>query len=140
MILETLVIEWRDAREAILRADWSNPVVAKANVHLWTRLGHAEAALMAHARAMQPAIPPGQHEDGLIDGEVRDGVAYPTVNANKVTYPAAGGEIAHYTRPDGGFMMIDMGVNSDIAIQTGDRLEFDVGAGTVTLIRKVLQP
>jgi len=77
--LESLVIEWRDARETILRADWSNPVTAKANVHLWTRLGHAEAALMARARAMQPVIPPGPHEDGLIDGDVREGVAYPTV-------------------------------------------------------------
>jgi hypothetical protein len=48
--LENLVTEWRDAREAILLVQWGDPVVAKAHTHLWTRLGHAEAALMSYAR------------------------------------------------------------------------------------------
>jgi len=50
--LEKLVTEWRDAREAILRTDWSHPTVDPEKRALWTRLGDAEAALMAHARRL----------------------------------------------------------------------------------------
>ena len=55
--LEKLVTEWRDAREAILRVDWGNPENAgpagnRRLVPHWERLGHAEAALMAHARRL----------------------------------------------------------------------------------------
>jgi hypothetical protein len=105
MPLEALVIEWRDAREAILLVNWGDPVVAKAHTHLWKRFGNAEATLMAHARKL-PTEP----------------------------------EIAHYSRPDGGFMMIDMGANSDVAIRTGDSIEFDVAAGTVQIRRRETKP
>ena len=54
--LEKLVIEWRDAREAILSANWSHPTVDPAHKALWTRLGHAEDALMTHARMMERPI------------------------------------------------------------------------------------
>ena len=50
--LEKLVTEWRDAREAILRTDWSHPTVDPEKLALWTRIGHAEVALMAHARRL----------------------------------------------------------------------------------------
>lgn len=52
--LEKLVIEWRDAREAILRIDWSKGTTNPALLELWERVDHAEAALMAHARTIQP--------------------------------------------------------------------------------------
>lgn len=53
--LEALVAEWRDAREAILLINWGDPQVAKANTHLWGRLGKAESALMAYARSLSYA-------------------------------------------------------------------------------------
>ena len=57
--LEKLVIEWRDAREAILSADWSH-TVALANKALLARLIRAEDTLMAHARMMErPICVPG---------------------------------------------------------------------------------
>lgn len=56
--LESLVTEWRDAREAILLVNWHDAKIAVAHTHLWTRLGNAEAALMAHARGMRPASEP----------------------------------------------------------------------------------
>lgn len=64
-MIEILVAEWRDARNAIILVDWKDPVVAKAHIHLWTRLGHAEAALMHYARThIAPVInEPRQGED-----------------------------------------------------------------------------
>lgn len=95
--LESLVTEWRDAREAILSADWKDPARAGTNVLLWDRLANAEDALMAHARTL-PLAP--------------------------MTWCAM---------PDGGRVIIDL--PDTVAIHTGDRLTFDVGAATYTIER-----
>lgn len=54
--LESLVIEWRDARQAVFDHPAEISEAAKAR---WTRLGSAESALMAHARTIV-AEPPGR--------------------------------------------------------------------------------
>jgi len=65
--LEKLVIEWRDAREEILRTDWSQPTVDPARKALWTRLGNAEDALMTHARMMErPICVPGEAKPTML--------------------------------------------------------------------------
>lgn len=45
---DTLLIDWRDAREAIFAVETPTP-------EMFTRLGSAELALMAHARALTPS-------------------------------------------------------------------------------------
>lgn len=54
----TLLTEWMDARDAIEAIDWTAANKSpKDYVHLWERLGNAEAALSAQARTVSGAKP-----------------------------------------------------------------------------------